>query len=201
MHIRELTGYKQNDHYKKSQEIFHGDLSGVNNRISRLIQFQKYMVDNGFNAVGSPGQGGTAFEHPNYPWVFKIFTHDKAYFDYIQYARQHQNNPLIPKFKGNIIKINDNTFVVRIEKLHRISRNDQYNSLVGIISSIGDKSDIEWFMNNDPSRIQTLRHDYPKIFELMVDLMNTYPSHVLDLHRGNIMQRENGDLVVIDPMV
>jgi hypothetical protein len=107
----------------------------------------------------------------------------------------------MPKFKGNIMKINDKTFVVRIEKLYRLERNDENNSMLGITASIQGQDDIEFYAQHEPSRLEMLKNNYPDMYSLMIDLLHKFPNHTLDMHRGNIMQRENGDIVVIDPLV
>lgn len=200
MYIRELTGYKTNQHYQQAQDTFKGDLNNTDKRIGSLVNFQKYLMKNGFTPEGS-GQGGAAFTHPTYPWVFKIFTHDPAYLDFFKYAKQHQNNPAIPKLKGNIIKINDNTFVVRMEKLEKIY--DKQN--LKVIKFFRNISDLEEWTQAEklyPTMFDEIKQNYPNFYQVIYDMIHNYPHYVLDMHTGNAMTRvSDGTLVVTDPIV
>lgn len=197
MYIRELTGYKSNQYYQTAKDTFDDEKSSQTNpRIGKLIQFQKYMVDNGFKPLGAPGQAGTAFENPSYPWVFKLFSHDPAYLYFIKYAKQHQDNPNIPKFKGNIMKINQNTFVIRMEKLVRGS-GPEFDKVISMLSNLSEIYDVHAMP--DYHRLY-LQQNYPGLYQAVYDLANR-SKYFLDLHRGNIMQRENGELVLMDPIM
>ena len=128
MNLRELTGYKQHPAFQTAKLTFHDKLDPSDDyygakdlRSSQLRAWSRFMRQHGFEQLGSSGAYGGAYSNRDYPWVFKIFTSDPAYLAFFKYAKQHQNNPNLPQIKGNVIKINDDTFAVRIEKLHPIS--------------------------------------------------------------------------------
>jgi hypothetical protein len=200
MNIRELTGYKSNPLYQQAKTDFSGDLSMPNDRINTLVQFQKYLTTLGFQPMmGSPGQGGTAFEHPNYPWVFKVFTHDPGYVDFINFAKQNQSNPHIIKIKGGLLKINPQTFAVRLEKLQKGSGED-FNRMIKILGHINELSDIDFIDDNHPDWIEYLKTNHPAEFKIVHTLATQFPNHTLDLHRGNILMR-GSTIVFSDPLV
>ena len=198
--LNELTGYKSNPHYQKARDIFDPEkvnLNDFNKRIGGLVEFQKYLVDNGFEPVGFVGSHGAAFMHPNYPWVLKLFTNDSGYLSFFKYAKQHQNNPYLPKIKGNIISINPKTSLVRLEKLSPVSFNDpEYEDLFYILKSAYTITDL-----TENEKIKTFMNlYYPEVLEILIDLLKLYPDTGLDVHRGNFMMR--GDqLVILDPLI
>ena len=195
MKINELTGYKSDPTYQHAKTNFAGDLSSVNTRTDKLLQFQTYLTNNGFTPLGL-GQAGVAFTHPTYPWVFKIFTHDQGYQRFISYALRHQNNPHIPKLKGNLMRINPTTYVIRIEKLDRCPLQQGTDSMK-ILSRLGDLEDIQMLT---PDEIEILNSETPGMLEIITDLAKEFPTHILDLHRQNILGR-NGTLVLTDPLI
>jgi len=199
MYITELTGYKDNPYYKTAQDIFKNsdNLKQFDFREQALKKFMNHLSENGFKQLGDFGQGGVVFEHPSYSWVFKLFTHDPEYLRYLNYALAHQNNPHVPKIKGKMIKINNETFVVRMEKLYRSSR-EETHTLATKLRSIND---IEFF--NSPfmqEEIKLLKTDYPGIYKIITDLLHTNPDSQFDFHSENIMERKDGTIVIIDPL-
>jgi len=194
MKLRELTGYKNDPHYQKAVEIFKNYRLTVK---QKLELFSTYIQEQGFHQLGNPGVSGLAFEHPNYPWVFKIFNDDNGYLHYFNYAKQHQNNPHVPKVKGNPLRITQdsflgNAYLVRIEKLQELPHNLKMNPLIGIITSIDSKEDLT------PEVITTLKRVFPDMIEVLDDIVNSGFS--VDLHHGNLMIRKN-QIVITDPLL
>lgn len=199
MKIRELTGYKSNQMYQQSQDFFGGDLTSPNTRIKTLINFQKYMMSQGFKSmIGSPGSYAVAFEKDDYPWVFKVFTHDPSYLNYFKFAKQNQSNPHVIKIKGGLFKINENTFVVRLEKLRKGYGYD-FNRLIKILNRLYELEDFEYLKNNFPEDFDYFKQYHSSLFDLVHTLAVKIPDARLDLHRGNVMMR--GDTIVLsDPL-
>jgi hypothetical protein len=192
MKIKELTGYKSHPHFQQASQTFQGDLSAFKPRIDKLEQFQKYMLDNGFKHLGT-GSYGSAYIHPTYPWVLKIFTHDPAFLQYIKYIRLHQSNPNVPKTTGPIIRINKNTFVIRLEKLEPIVGKN-LSDLMAVIKPLFYARELT------TDQKEFLLQHYPGIFEI-IDDMDKLPSQPeLDLHKGNVLLRNNTP-VILDPIV
>lgn len=160
---------------------------------SQYLTFKKlsaFLIQNGFVYLGE-GVGGIVFERPGYPWVFKVFRNDPAYFHFLKYAIAHQDNPNLPRIKGKFIKLGDGAYAVRMEKLKPLAHNDrlahptigyQYRQLDAI----------------PEETVKIFSHDYPGIWRALKDTVQ--PGFILDLGHGNIMQRD-GVPVVIDPWV
>ena len=196
MKIRELTGYKSNELYNKAKEIFDVDVKDKPLYRS-LDEWKSIMNDYGFKHLGT-GSYGSAYEHPNYPWVFKIFKGDTSYIKYFNYAKRNQNNPNIPRIKGSYIRIGNDAYVVRLEKLQEIS-GEQYKKLEKIINHI--LYIVDMTKDNQPleKEDKQIIQMYPGLYKIYSDVSNFENSYV-DIHSGNIMMR--GDVpVIIDPVV
>lgn len=198
MKLFELTGYKSHPTYQKIKQHFSRDLSKYGDRERRLLSFKDKLIEQGFTYHGM-GQGGIVFEKEGYPWVFKLFTHDQAYLDFLNFAKQNQDNPLMPRIKGNLIKFDNQTYCVRLEKLERIPRNET-SDLTTITTRISDYRDLKELFQYGPREYGVLSSKFPEVLQTITSLLLTYPNHALDLHGGNIMRRSNGSWVLIDPI-
>lgn len=199
MKISELTGYKSNELYNKAKEIFDVDVKDKPLYVSQ-DEWRTIMEHYGFKHLGS-GSYGSAYEHPKYPWVFKIFKGDNSYFKFFNYARRNQHNPNLPKIKGSYIRIGNDAYVVRLEKLQEISR-EQYQKVEEIINTFQDIIADEKYDNELTPEEKQLLKLYPGIHEFLSALwhLDIFSTSYPDLHGGNIMMR--GDVpVIIDPVV
>lgn len=195
MNLRELTGYKGNEVYKTAQNIFKKpDTGEAGYRYSELAKFTRYLEKYGFNHLGT-GNFGTVYEKPGYPWVFKIFKGDRAYLYYIKYCKAHQDNENIPKIKGHTIRINNDTYAIRTEKLQPMVEAD-----VAPIEKMTTYIRIRQHYELGPGQLQKLNElasAYPGIYEIL-DALST-SGYGLDIHRGNVMLRGN-TIVLSDPL-
>lgn len=191
MRINELTPYRRDPNYKKARDIFADPESGLPpRRKSKLNQLTAWLEQHGFKNLGQ-GSFGAVYEKPGYPWVFKVFNRDPAYLYFLKYAMAHQSNPHLPKIRG-LIKIDDNTYVVRMEKLTQIPMGSEpANSLlkqIHMMDSYGDLSDkqVEWIKNTLPGV-----HQFFMSFPLS--------GYEYDIHYENLMMRGN-TIVITDPL-
>ena len=197
--INELTGYKSNPVFQHANQTFQPNpANDVTTRKDQLKQWHHYMTQNGFTKLGSGSFAGV-YEHPNYPWIFKVFNNDPAYLYYLKYAKNNQQNPAVPKIKGNIIKINDNTFAIRTEKLSPAPPEliHDVNNLAYYIAQV--------FANNPANitkdaiqQIKSAKKPYPNIYKVLNDLA-TSTSFTFDIYGDNIMMRGNIP-VLTDPI-
>lgn len=203
MKINEITGYKNNEIYLKAKDTFSGDpplFDKFAHRSNNFRKFTNFLVDSGFRLVGK-GSYGAVYEKPGYPWLFKIFTDDTPYEKYIRWAIANQSNPHVPKIKGGLLKINNRTFAVRMEKLAHFSSQlgDEKIQKLRIILS---KYEGEYGMER--SEKNWLTSTYPKLLQVVDAIEKIYhsdDSFGMDMHgdSGNIMLR--GDVPVItDPL-
>ena len=127
--------------------------------------------------------------------MFKVFNRDPGYFTYLNFARTHQNLSAVPRIKGKYIRINDQTYAVRMEKLYPVNR-DELHKLLETLR--------QFFKTDDPSgyqdQIDKLNEEYPDIAAVMEQLTKLGKFYI-DLHEDNIMQRKDGSLVITDPLV
>jgi hypothetical protein len=197
--LNELTGYKQHPVYQKAKELFDpyalvkskGYYKDERRR-TQLYRFYTFLATHGFKELGM-GTFAGVYEKPGYPWMFKVFNDDPAYMMYLKYAIQHQSNPNVPKIKGNLLKINDETYAVRMEKL------DNFDSGLGDLQTMYFIINVKrkHWTNED---INWLKKYYPGILQIIDDLNKIKKSFEFDLHSGNIMLRGKTP-VIVDPMV
>ena len=191
--LDELTAYRSHPAYKQARATFDDTTdqwSKQTRRIDKLEQFKTFLEKNGFNFIDR-GSFGAVFERPGYPWVFKIFNKDPAYLHFVKYAMAHQGNPHLPRIKG-IIKINDDTYAVRMERLSPIPLGTEpamslIRKIVNI-DSYGDLSDADaaWIDKKFPG-ISAFFKSFP------------LGGFEYDLNLPNFMQRGN-TMVIVDPI-
>lgn len=196
MKLRELTGYKSNIIYQKAKEIFQPNIKDVKLDM-QLDVFQKFMESQGFTHLGT-GSSGIVFEKQGYPWAFKVFKNDPAYFNFFKYVRKNQNNQYLPRIRGGLIQINADTYAVRIEKLTPINMNeyfrisDLFGTFQDIVADEREHDLEEWE--------QDLIKKYYGIYEIANAYWNgVFGDAIIDLHQANIMMRGTTP-VFVDPV-
>lgn len=127
------------------------------------------MKNYGFKTVGA-GKYGSVFENPSYPYVIKVFMKDTAYLKWLNFAKEHPNNPYVPKIRGKVVRLGDKFMAVRLEKLTGSA---------------------------DPMFIYDLEDKGDKDAIAILDFFDKH-SNLLDLHAGNMMMRGKTP-VIIDP--
>jgi len=194
MKINELSGYKNNDLYTKAKEIF----TGNKDQDVSFREWKNIMDYYGFTHLGS-GSYGSAYEHPSYPWVFKIFKGDKSYLKYFNYVKKNQHNPHIPRIKGSYIRLGNDAYIVRLEKLQKISM-DQYEKVEYIIDVFSSMLDNDSSSTEITPMQAQLIDSYHGIYEILVAIKYMFGESYTDIHYDNIMMRGNVP-VIIDPVV
>ena len=196
MKMYELTGYKNFDIYKKAKEILGGDIRDKP-LYATLEEWQEIMETYGFTHLGT-GSYGSVYEHPSYPWVFKVFKHDITYLKFYNYVRRNQHNPNLPKIKGSYIKIGTDAYAVRLEKLTAIT-DEQYKNTMKLVNLFSyevmnsNNDDIHIDQDIDPNT-KKLIQKYYGIYEITNALYNSEifgSDPLIDLNKSNIMMRDN----------
>lgn len=103
----------------------------------------------------------------------------------------HQGNPHLPKIKG-IIKINDDTYAVRMERLTPIPRNaEPAMTLIRKIADIDTYGDLS---DEDAAWVE-------KTLPGVAAFFKSFPlsDYEYDLHSQNLMMRGN-TVVIVDPI-
>jgi hypothetical protein len=100
-----------------------------------LADLRKILISYGWHYLGS-GVEGIVAEHPNKTYVIKIFYSKSKYVDFIDFVKEHQFNPYLPRFGRYVRTIpgSKNKFsYVRMEKLTPIRDNEYKKFIVDLI--------------------------------------------------------------------
>lgn len=184
---------------------------------------------NGGKIEGS-GKFGQVFSHPSWKYVLKTFTDDPCYLKFVRLAYKNPMpglpkffdipRKIVPHFKRDSSQ--SILYVVKMEKLYPVKMaRHEYFALEGKMRSAffssqivahslkqnvwggmsdEDKADIRNRNNASLDEIEghdDLLHAY--LF-VMKNLVGDESSCTDDLHMGNLMQRGDGTLVIIDPV-
>lgn len=162
--------------------------------------------DLGLVNLGS-GAFSSVWEVPGKNYVIKTWTTDEAYETFLSYCAKHQRNPYLPKIKGRlksipaVYKRHWKEEVVKIVKLERLQKIDQeaFNMFMYI-----KNIDETWGKYKTLDEIYNA-YDDPILNSQILGLYQTYRALTTDLgkptdlHDANLMQREDGTIVLTDP--
>ena len=169
------------------------------------------------------GAFGKVIQSPDPNWVYKVFEKDSAYEEFVDFIAKNPNThyPKIKKIKKmtSFFKrygVQENKFiVVIIEKLEKIP--EEKMNFVHELVNTSDVDDYPWYLPDgdaNPDRITletVMGQDWEgwktgEMWKLWYAAQSIRKSdinrrgHFMDLHRGNIMQRADGTVVLIDPV-
>lgn len=177
------------------------------------------------------GHYGMVFKCPKWNYVVKIFEKDNGYLEFVDYCLQHQDNKHLPKFVKKPIRLHkfhtrpkEQTdpyfYMVRMEELEHCTDeknldmilflSDNYDNLV-LMSKNRQQKYMIYFYKNDKLLHKNVTFDevirmFPDtdiehIVITFADVITAISWHINDLHMDNIMAREDGTLVITDPIV
>ena len=104
--------------------------------------------------------------------VVKVFMRDAAYFKWLEFAMNNQNNPYVPEIYGKVQKLTDLFYQIEMEKLSPANS----SSVVSLYSDLDSSAPYAAEISEEFDANQNL----------------------LDLHSENVMMR-GSQVVVIDP--
>ena len=170
--------------------------------------------DIGARKLGA-GAFGTVFDKPvtkKSDVVYKVYSNDPAYDDFINYARKNQDNPHVPKIYGKVKIPADkegrmHLHVVKMERLQSLDRSNNpvskhlFHNVDGRHIAGGFMLQVQHNLNNTPEGA-ALKEKFPLVHKVLHDLSSDpkHEGHDMDLHQNNIMQRADGTPVITDPM-
>ena len=195
MRIQELTGYRKNPAYQAAQQLSR-DASSVEYE-SALEKFTQRITELGYQLehIGS-GLFANVFVRPNDPYVIKIFVKDPGYLKYVQYCLKHQDNPHVPRFRGGLISLDNNSYAVRIERLESFQGNKDQD-----LARIGNEITKGYQVFSQLVSNATIQEYSPQLHQLFRDLASLFGgSRYTDLTANNIMVRGGKTLVITDPV-
>ncbi len=207
MKLFELTGIKK--YYNKREY-----------QIERLLQ--KF----GIRFIAG-GKYGKVFASPKWDYVVKMFKNDPYYLGFVNYAIAHPNKHY-PKFVRKPLKMHSffkrnksaspNFWIVKIEKLQEITK----EKAMFIMEHL-ERAEQAWYnKNNNPESYkqdwmymwtpdgQRTKMHWDEVFEMYpwletlaeawYNIFRNVEEGAPDLHAGTFMQRDDGTIVIIDPL-
>jgi hypothetical protein len=184
---------------------------------AKVVQF---LTSRGYDKLGSGlyahvmGKGAS-------PHVLKLFSStDQGYLSYVAMAMTYPNKHF-PKFKGKLMKITNDYYAVRMEMLYPIDNqtlakeygfNEIYDFLEVLKELIRAGQNQDYPLSEFPEHFyKTAYYDYEEgqierfmtIHKELAEAcfrIGLYAKGHVDLHWGNIMEREDGTLVITDPL-
>lgn len=177
----------------RSHEIF--ELAGAKvhreQPIETLTQLEAYMAKLGFKVIGG-GEFSLVFENPKLSQVVKVYN-DECYDRFIAFCKAHPENPCLPRFHGNGVRLNGRARMIRIERLTPASNEEQRSKGIFTLKRIAD--------NKKPHDDMEQWDMSPKQ-QLFLDTLQTLHAQKgncwVDLNPGNVMKRGN-QFVIVDP--
>lgn len=187
-------------------------------------RFVDFLAQQDIHIIGR-GSFGRVFYSPSWNYVIKVFEKDDAYLKFVNFAINNPNkhfpkflkNPKnIPQFLTRKLHAPDYLVVVKIEKLEEIEEKlgkflAKQLDVLELYYFDGEHFTMKDYFNNeyvDYDNVQHLFKYYQQKYQLDVEsILKAYISlqkqlnHTItdDLHEGNLMQREDGTVVFIDP--
>jgi hypothetical protein len=152
------------------------------------------------SGLGWLGEGSKATVYDGGYYALKFTIEDTGYFNYLrEIQKADTNNPYIPR----ILEVTIYTIfgrpiysLIKSEKLRRIGiRDSQWDELESLRLIIS---------NNRPASILRTRVDrkhLKELKEIVHRAKNNDPSLRFDLHNNNWMLRDDGHIVLIDPLI
>lgn len=151
----------------------------------------------GFKEVGS-GSRSKVYKKSD-DFVIKIFQQtDQAYKDWVLLSIKNRDNPHFPKIIGKPVAIGKDYYAIRIEPLKELVGG--YGILANMFMLMQDDPDWKNKIQANPS-FSIYFKKFPQLLNAMIILKRfeeKNPDYMLDIHRGNIMLR-NDTPVFIDP--
>ena len=183
--LTELKKPKDIDKFRK----FYQELEQGTANSSWRYYVNKVLAEYGFKQIGK-GSFASVYSNPKYPYVLKVFRKDDGYVKWFNFCRQHQGNPLIPIIRGKVVKITEMFFAVRLEKLRSyngFSMREPHNKLNKLFA---DKID-----NKQQDDLELTGNKY---IDPIIKVFLEHEGYI-DLHAANLMKRQDGQIVIIDP--
>ena len=115
----------QLDELKKPKEIsdFRDEMNyhGSEYKFVWKDKIFKFMNHHGFENAGI-GSFASVFINDKYPFALKIFRKETGFLTWLEFCKNNQDNPLVPKFKGSPIKVHEDIYAIRVEVLEPIDK-------------------------------------------------------------------------------
>lgn len=166
-------------------------------RPNDLDEARNVLYNAGYVTLGSGGYGEVFYKpNSNSNFVLKLFRSiDTGYMEFIKIA-QASNNIHFPVFRGKMMKVTNQYYAIRIERLYEMPNTDETDNITDLIAGYIEVPNRQMYIK----RMKTLEETQPGIIEAC-DILHR-AMHRLDinndLHAGNFMLRGK-TIVITDP--
>lgn len=173
-------------------------LKFLSKRSQRIDAVTSELEELGFSILGQ-GSFATVWGHPDLDFVVKVggVSNEFEFYDrWPEYAKlvmaQFQNNPHTPRISFLKEWKSQKFYAAIIEKLS------------GTILDYGDDHELYWKtqhlleMSWGGSLAYEFEDEHPQLYELLLGIKSL--NRAIDLHSENAMLREDGSLVITDPI-
>lgn len=169
------------------------------------LELKKY----GINSIGIGGFG-EVFHKTGWDHVVKVFEKDNAYLEYVNFCIQNPNNPHYPKFIKKTMNMHQfHTRMGQSSKMMQIVKIELLQPLLDEWYSdnlqdlyVQYKKQIRQ-LNDNQMDAQLDKYNKPQLKSLLISIdriIQHLPKYHLDIWFDNIMQREDGTIVLSDPV-
>jgi hypothetical protein len=190
--------------------------------------FKEYIsrlrIEHGIKGLGE-GAYGKVFQHPEFNNVVaKVFHNDPAYESYLRWVIKNQNNKYVPQVievhyfktpettqqvkdhRGRLVKrtsMEERIGVVFMKKLERMGNREVSKIAKTFAALIGggiveyDKG-FEDFLAKDWGKLAAATQTSDPDFSALAKWLER--NHASDIHNGNVMKDENGNIIFTDPV-
>ena len=166
-----------------------------------LLDIEAYFSQRGFKMEGE-GSFGIVMSHPKLDYVIKIFDmSDAGYINFVKHAKASRSKHF-PVFIGSPKKVSKRWAAIRMEKLNRFNDYDVAKSMSYLNNYIRLYHEGRMSSQQVKDAMDSVKDDIPKSLMLAIfSLGKNQNERTADLRMDNIMQRDNGDIVITDPWV
>ena len=173
----------------------------------------------GTKVLGSGGAFGKVIQSHNPDIVYKVFERDDAYLAFIRFIQRvpsihfpkiYKIKKMTSFFKRYEVQ-EDKFYVVALERLNEMT-DEPFNALfvTNLLGLHSPHDPTRYLPNGYPNEggipAITFLNRYPQLKSLWTaalkirGMMRDFSDFGWDVHRGNLMQRDDGTIVIIDPV-
>jgi len=168
----------------------------------------KILADAGYKLLGS-GLYANVYAKPDDNYVLKLFSNDDEAYINFMYLTIGNPNPHFPKFKGKMMRVTDDYYAIRMERLtplkintddsRKLARNlSTYTKLIQQKAGRRQPDNEKIIAINE--YMDELDEEQPGIKYACNIIGNNLKTETVDIHDENIMMRGNV-LVITDPVI
>lgn len=165
------------------------------NDTAQDFKLDEYLAELGWDNIGN-GAFSSIFENPAKPYVMKINpAYDRGFARFALFTRQNPNEHFPKIGNAKMMVIGGKKYAIYLmEKLNRLSSTEAID-LVGfcIAACKGEYEEMS------KSTMEKFQWQMDSLFDACMELKQNSDKVVIDFHQGNLMVRDDGTVVIVDP--